>query len=116
MVKPWRTKEWRERRKEILMNRPNCEWCGFDSYLQIAHKSGSGRSDNYHQMLEEEVVVLCRSCHFIMHKGSDPCLKCGKWKRSRYDRCYTCWNKATDDEVNQQHEETLEEFEERVDI
>ena len=88
---PWQSKEWKEKRSLILMNRPNCEWCGKDTKLQIAHKDRSSKwTPNYMKMKDEDILVLCAGCHLGMHKGLDLCPKCHKWKRASFPYCFTC--------------------------
>jgi len=36
-MKPWQTKEWREKRKKLIEGKC-CEWCGSTEYLTIDHK------------------------------------------------------------------------------
>lgn len=50
----------------------------------------------------EGTVVICRRCHFAIHKGMDLCQVCKvKYKKKQYETCYNCSSqekKGTEDD------------------
>tara|TARA_Y100001951_G_C11233557_1_gene236079 strand:- start:550 stop:894 length:345 start_codon:yes stop_codon:yes gene_type:complete len=92
----WNTKQWKNRREEILLCKSACEWCGSRTRLQIAHKDKSKifSFERYSEMRDEDIRVLCASCHLAHHKGLELCPKCHGWKKERWSTCYKCFKKA----------------------
>ncbi len=50
----------------------------------------------YLAMRDDEVVVICRGCHYFWHehglRPGDPPLTCarGRWKEPQFDTCLAC--------------------------
>ena len=95
-MKPWQTKEWRERRKTFLEGK-TCEWCRASENLVIHHPSyiredGSSISEEEYINFEASgAVVLCRRCHLNLHKGRVLCRACKRhYHLPRYDKCFRC--------------------------
>ena len=95
----WNTKQWKERREEILLIKSACEWCGSRTRLQIAHKDKWKKTgfERYSEMKDGDVMVLCASCHLANHKDLDLCPKCHGWKKEHYNMCYKCFKKENPD-------------------
>ena len=51
LPKPWTTKEWKERRKEVI--KESCEYCGSDSDLVIQHPPIKDKSKLVRHVAEE---------------------------------------------------------------
>ena len=55
-----------------------------------------GDEEAYLSMRDDEVVVICRGCHYFWHehglKPGDPPLTCacGRWKDPQFDTCLAC--------------------------
>jgi hypothetical protein len=88
--KLYRSKDWRGRRLEILAANPTCRFCKRGGpegvVLQVHHvKAGFERSDlereQYASLRAEDVIVICKSCHYCVHAGMVPCPTCSGWKR-----------------------------------
>ena len=95
-TKIWNTKEWKKRREEILLGKSACEWCGNRIRLQIAHKDKYKIQgfERYCEMRDEDIRVLCASCHLAHHKGLNLCPTCHGWKKEGMNTCYKCFKKA----------------------
>ena len=91
----WNTKQWKERREEILLIKSACEWCGSRTRLQIAHKDKERKTgfERYSEMKDGDVMVLCASCHLAHHKGLNLCPECHGWKKEIWRQCYKCFKK-----------------------
>jgi hypothetical protein len=61
---------WKKRKKEIIAKKGNkCQSCGRTEYLQVHHKKQGKLSDKeYYEPKDDDVIVLCRKCHYIFHK------------------------------------------------
>jgi len=81
MAAVWRSKGWKQRREELLVEVPRCEWCNGKSY-QINHKR-QGYYEGYELARREEVDVICRPCH-------DHFTKTGQRRNLVYDTCSSC--------------------------
>jgi len=98
-VRPWQTKEWKNRRKQILLTRNKCEWCGKTENLHIAHKVHVAKytlpTPEYLACSDEDIRVLCARCHFADHKNLTPCPECDGWKVKWNEVCKKCFMKET---------------------
>lgn len=53
--------------------------------------------ETYMDFSPENVLILCKKCHFALHKGMVLCKVCKKkYHKRRFDMCYTCFHKAED--------------------
>ena len=89
----WQTKQWKEKRQEILTRRTCCEWCGSHKNLSIAHNDlDSVLTNEYLEMRDEDIQVLCKRCHFAQHHGKEICTDCHEhyFDPSYYSVCYAC--------------------------
>ena len=95
----WNTKQWKERREEILLIKSACEWCGSRTRLQIAHKDKERKTgfERYSEMKDGDVMGLCASCHLAHHKGLNLCPECHGWKKEIWRQCYKCFKKENPD-------------------
>ena len=95
----WNTKQWKNRREEILLCKSACEWCGNRIRLQIAHKDKlkSFSFERYSEMRDADIMVLCASCHLAHHKGLNLCPTCHGWKKESRNMCYKCFKKENPD-------------------
>jgi hypothetical protein len=101
-VRVWQTKEWKDRRDALIGRTTICEWCKdpFDKKNPAAvhHLRERAGFDKYMELASDEIVVICKKCHFIWTKyrirRGDPlhtCKKCGGVKVSRrFDLCFRC--------------------------
>ena len=75
--------EWCEKRDKILKERKVCELCEDAENLHVHHLT----YENLHNEKEEDLILLCKSCHFAVHKGVYVVIRniCGKgFFRSEY--------------------------------
>ena len=89
--KIWQTKEWRDAVKKYIQEHGGkCQWCGKTDALTVHHlyRSAYGM-DIYIQLSPSQNIILCRSCHFQLHRGKDRC-KCGKYKPMEVEKCWDC--------------------------
>jgi hypothetical protein len=95
--RPWQTKEWKKRRKEILLIRNKCEWCGKTEKLQIAHKKHVEKytlaNPQYLLCADKDIQVLCARCHFAEHKNLTKCPTCDGYKAEWNEVCSKCFRK-----------------------
>ena len=85
------SKEWRDKRKELLGE--CCELCGSKEILALHHFDNDSYRDikTYKTLADKKVVTLCKRCHFALHHGMDICPKCKKkYKQFRFPTCYGC--------------------------
>ncbi len=105
------TKEWKERSLFLRKSRGKCEWFGCDvsdiKLLQVHHldfdfgqyklewdedrtikKDVQSLYVDY--LTTDNVLVLCKRHHFLIHKGKNACPNCGKPKLSYLNQCYEC--------------------------
>lgn len=63
------------RRIAYLINKKDkvCEICGSTNNIDIHHKDG-----NYHNNDENNLMIVCRSCHCKLHRPKSTCKLCGK--------------------------------------
>ena len=99
MTRPWQTKEWKNRREQILLTRNKCEWCGKTENLHITHKVHVAKytlpTPEYLACSNDDIRVLCGGCHLADHKGIEPCPSCSGWKRKYNSICKKCFMKET---------------------
>lgn len=91
----------------MIARASGCEWCarafGGKVIASVHHivtdyrtDSGEPDWDAYLAMRDEDVVVICKGCHFFWHdrglKPGDPPLtcRCGKWKEPQFETCRSC--------------------------
>jgi hypothetical protein len=78
----WRTKAWKERTRQLLLETQRCEWCNGKSGV-VNHRR-QGYYEGYELCRREEVDIICKPCH-------QHWTKTGGQKRSRlYDDCASC--------------------------
>lgn len=47
---------------------------------------------NYMDFSPENIIILCKRCHFALHKGLVMCQKCKEnYHKKRFDMCYKCF-------------------------
>lgn len=62
------SKEWRDKRTQILKTRNCCECCKSQKILQIHHLH---YRNIFCEDLEKDLVVLCKKCHKMVHEWYD---------------------------------------------
>ena len=105
-TKPWQLVSWRKRRKELLKDK--CEICGKgDCILVLHHKYGS-KSRNAMEFARyclpetQDVITVCKSCHFRLEKDLILCSNCGKnWHSYRFRTCFECLPKRVKQEIEE---------------
>ena len=60
------TKKYKEKSREFKKDKA-CACCGQKNDLFVHHFS----KRNYEDITEENAVVLCRGCHYLVHRGMD---------------------------------------------
>ena len=109
MTRPWQTKEWKNRREQILLTRNKCEWCGKTKNLHITHKVHVAKytlpTPEYLACSNNDIRVLCGGCHLADHKGIEPCPSCSGWKRKHNSICKKCREREEDKEWEKAHEQ-----------
>ena len=107
--RPWQTKEWKNRREQILLTRNKCEWCGKTKNLHITHKVHVAKytlpTPEYLACSNDDIRVLCGGCHLADHKGIEPCPSCSGWKRKYNSICKKCREREEDEEWEKAHEQ-----------
>ena len=82
----WQEKDWKAFREKNLQKQ--CFQCGSTESLCLHHLS-----QKYSYFDKQNVVTLCRKCHYILerfHKHLCPTCKKGY---TRYHECYSCYMK-----------------------
>jgi len=55
--------------------------------------------ETYMDFSPENIIILCKRCHYALHKGMVLCKNCKqKYHKRRYDFCYECNQKLTKEE------------------
>lgn len=67
-VKRWRS--WRKLRKHIIKSHPYCAVCGWDKKLEGHHILPRHKYPDL-SLLESNVIILCRNCHFCIGHWCD---------------------------------------------
>ena len=89
LPKPWTTKEWKERRKEVI--KESCEYCGSDSDLVIQHPPIKDKSKLVRHVAEEYLIsqldkkklkVYAKELAAELKKKSKEAYLCPKCQRS----------------------------------
>ena len=95
MSKPWQLSKWEKRRKEFIKGK-TCEWCGSEETLAIHHPQERNSLTDAKYESFEGTMVLCKRCHFVLHKGMHLCPKCKKKyvKNRRFELCFGCYSKT----------------------
>jgi hypothetical protein len=57
----WRTKAWKERKRELLALYPHCEWCG--GVAKVINHKRQGYYPGYELCKRDEVDIICNGCH-----------------------------------------------------
>jgi len=86
-----KTKAWKDARQKLIGE--FCEQCGSTESLVIHHWDETSYNDieNYKNIKDENVITLCKRCHFALHKRMDLCPICKKnYKKHFYQTCYQC--------------------------
>lgn len=64
----WDSKEWKDNRERVLKKNKRCMGCGSEENLVIHHpKKGYNSYVHYEYLNMEDVIVLCRRCHYLEH-------------------------------------------------
>ena len=50
-----------------------CEICGSTKNIDVHHKDG-----NYQNNSSENLMIVCRSCHMMLHRPKSTCVICGE--------------------------------------
>ena len=91
-MKPWITKEWKEKREEIIKNK-NCEWCGSKNNLVIHHPQPTNSLTEEQYMSLEGTIIICNRCHHAHHKGMVLCNNCKKhYHKPKFEMCFHCFS------------------------
>lgn len=86
----YQEKEWKKWRKEILGDNPKCLMCEKTSFLSIHHLYKVKKEDSYLGSPREDVVILCRGCHWALHQNNlRYCSICGKYFKSGFGNFFT---------------------------
>jgi 5-methylcytosine-specific restriction protein A len=64
----YNTARWRKLRSKILKEHPHCDKCGIDRRLE-AHHVRPPRGDEELFYDENNIIVVCQSCHRIITNG-----------------------------------------------
>lgn len=77
------TKHWNKIRTKKLKHRPYCQVCRIQKNLQVHHKYYSLKNSQESILFNEKLttlIVLCNSCHRLLHYyfGPPPVLKINK--------------------------------------
>jgi hypothetical protein len=102
MSKPWKTKEWEDKRKKLIQGK-SCEWCGVKENLRIHHKKKIKNYNSHVRSIRNRVLKeKIRKGEFKTQKISVPtCPKCNTHRKSDIRprkrakptyRCYNCGN------------------------
>lgn len=91
----WRTKAWRERRRELLRMYPICEWCG--NVAQVINHHREGYYPGYELCKREEIDIICNRCHkdwterkVKNSRAMDECTTCGYPAFKGKSKCFFC--------------------------
>ena len=107
--KPWTRKVWIEKRNEVLNENSECLQCHTKEQLQIHHKDRkycAEKYDEYASLADINYMILCKKCHFNLHKGYLLCLVCKiHYKKLEYDTCFHCLNPEDREKVSKKHKE-----------
>jgi len=90
--KIYRSKEWKEKREEILSD--TCAYCGSKDKLCLHHldETSYKNIDVYKNISDENVITLCNLCHYHIHRGRDVCQVCKKnYKGLSFQMCRECF-------------------------
>jgi hypothetical protein len=96
MTKPWKTKEWREKRKELIKGK-SCEWCASAEGLSIHHKRKAISTRAYYRLIsgswlrklikegvykpmKKEVCPQCCYSSIYIRKTMTPKYRCSRCK------------------------------------
>lgn len=116
-MKPWKTKEWKDKRKEFIKDK-QCEWCGSTKNLRIHHPQKRNSLSNKQYFSFIGVRILCSKCHFASHRGYVLCQKCKtNYHKPRYNTCFKCsgleekWKKYTHPWCNKEFNIDKEDWE-----
>ena len=71
-----KTKAWKLWRAEMLGNDPKCEACGSTEKLAPHHKKRVKPGELYIGAQREDILILCKRCHFGIHHHIGYCSKC----------------------------------------
>jgi len=97
MSKPWQLSRWEKRRKEFIKGK-SCEWCGSRETLAIHHPQERNSLTEAKYLSFEGTIILCKRCHFALHKGMVLCKGCKKKYHDsvRYTMCFDCFSRTQD--------------------
>ena len=71
--------EWKAKRLSVLNERGICDKCGKKKNLHVHHLT----YDNIFHERPEDLIVLCKKCHFNIHNGEDKPKKVPRDERKR---------------------------------
>jgi 5-methylcytosine-specific restriction protein A len=64
----YNTTRWRKLRNRKIREHPYCVKCGIDKYLEVHHLTPP-RGDGELFFNEENIIVVCETCHRIITNG-----------------------------------------------
>ena len=70
MRRSWDKNVWKEERKKIITPKSKCEYCGKKENLHVHHPSYKYKNpEDYSELKDtESILILCKKCHYILHK------------------------------------------------
>lgn len=121
--KVWQLSKWKKKRLEFIKNK-SCEWCDSREFLVIHHPQEKNSLTDLEYESFEGTIILCKRCHFALHRGWHLCPVCKKrYARLFYGQCSRCHKKEQkeqrkfDEEMDRVEDELLfltEEYEMRL--
>jgi len=109
-MKPWQTAAWRKRRAEFIKDK-SCQICGSTEHLAIHHPQKRNTLPDEVYESFEGCMILCRKCHFKIHRGYHICYKCKK-NLTKYPTCFDCLPKENKQRIEKFKKEMAEIAEE----
>jgi hypothetical protein len=89
--KIWATKEHKAKVK-MFCGGKTCQWCGTDQDLLAHHPFIESYKGVYTDLELSGCIVLCKRCHFSLHKGYILCQVCKKYfHRPGAEMCKRCY-------------------------
>lgn len=108
MSKPWQLSKWRKRRAEFIEGK-SCEWCGSHEGPLIIHhpQEKNTLSDEKYESFDG-ALVLCKRCHFALHKEMHLCPNCKKkYVPNKFDVCFDCLPSERKEAIKSRREEQM---------
>lgn len=95
MTKPWKTKEWKEKREKLIEGKV-CEWCGSKKSLSLHHKTQYPSYEMHYQLVSHLLLEQLVKDGVYKTENKDACPYCNRFSldiRStilpKY-RCFKC--------------------------